>query len=738
MRRLRTVSIFSFMLAVFLTQEASAAYVPEQINYQGRITNTGGFPFNGTYNLTFTIYDAPVGGANLWSETHNGVAVANGLFSIILGTTTPITTSTLSTDSRWLGITLLPGPEMTPRTKITSVAYAIKSARADTADYVINGGTGDGLWSELNGNVYRAGGLVGIGLSNPTEKLHVDGNGRFEGPIKLKTSDQIEIIGDSGNTLNLGGACPVAIQTTNAASNISFMTSNVSRMHIDGNDNIWMGAKLGLGEFSPDQRLSVGGMIGIHSSPWVQPTTRGLFLYHGGTGGDVYAYDYPGGKGDPIGISGSEVKLATYAGGSLHDRLTIANAGNVGVGTSNPLDRLHVNGALRWGNDGSAPYAWSNEDETGLFIEQRGSGNWNESIRLQASKNGDLANYSTFRITPSGGFGFTTVGGGNGNVGIGTESPLTDLHVRRIAPADATIRLEALGSIAFDLQADRASGDLQISSNVAPNLMVMDGATGNVGIGVTNPNAKLKVYGGTSVAASFLNDNPSDVGVWIHNGSNTSLGIQSTNTSEFAMKIGAGDPALPQNPALYCIGYVDVNGFITATTSLSNINTITGTCSGNYSGVAGINTGTSGGHGVFGSAGGVGYAGYFAGKLCATGTIGACSDLRYKKNIYSLMGSLDKVSRLRGVTYDWKNDEFPDKNFPATNQIGLIAQEVKEVVPEVVSEDRDGYMAVDYARLTALLVEAVKELKAQNETLSKRIEALEQQPKVRTAAESTR
>jgi hypothetical protein len=113
------------------------------------------------------------------------------------------------------------------------------------------------------------------------------------------------------------------------------------------------------------------------------------------------------------------------------------------------------------------------------------------------------------------------------------------------------------------------------------------------------------------------------------------------------------------------------------------------------------------------------------GSICYTGSIGACSDARYKTDVNSLDNALDRVSRLRGVSFNWKKDQFPQHKFSEKEQVGLIAQEVKDVVPQVVSEDGDGYYNVDYTKLTPLLIEAIKELKDQNQKLQQRIEKLE-------------
>jgi len=91
------------------------------------------------------------------------------------------------------------------------------------------------------------------------------------------------------------------------------------------------------------------------------------------------------------------------------------------------------------------------------------------------------------------------------------------------------------------------------------------------------------------------------------------------------------------------------------------------------------------------------------------------SDKRFKKNIRKIESALDKVLQLNGVTYDWRVDEFKSRKFSTTKQVGFIAQNVEEVLPEVVQTYGDGYKAVDYAKITALLNEAIKEQQLQIE-----------------------
>lgn len=92
----------------------------------------------------------------------------------------------------------------------------------------------------------------------------------------------------------------------------------------------------------------------------------------------------------------------------------------------------------------------------------------------------------------------------------------------------------------------------------------------------------------------------------------------------------------------------------------------------------------------------------FGGNVTAT-SFNSTSSLRYKQNVQPLSNALDIIEKLQGVTFDWKETGQSD--------IGLIAEQVNEVVPEFVLKDEEGLpRAVDYGKLTSILIEAVKEL----------------------------
>ena len=117
-------------------------------------------------------------------------------------------------------------------------------------------------------------------------------------------------------------------------------------------------------------------------------------------------------------------------------------------------------------------------------------------------------------------------------------------------------------------------------------------------------------------------------------------------------------------------------------------------------------------------------------RLCVNGNIYAQttklnSDSRLKTSVTTIPSALEKILSLRGVTFEWKQEEFPDRNFADGTQIGLIAQEVEEVFPELVSQGE--YKSVSYANLVSPLIEAVKELHALYQGHADRLAALEAQ-----------
>jgi hypothetical protein len=110
----------------------------------------------------------------------------------------------------------------------------------------------------------------------------------------------------------------------------------------------------------------------------------------------------------------------------------------------------------------------------------------------------------------------------------------------------------------------------------------------------------------------------------------------------------------------------------------------------------------------------------------ADGTViaGTCSsDRRFKKDITPFARSLDKISLLQPVQFSWRADEFPNRHFGTSHSFGLIAQDVEAVIPELVTTDAEGYEAVRYSALPLYMLQAIKELKAENDALKARLQA---------------
>jgi hypothetical protein len=170
-------------------------------------------------------------------------------------------------------------------------------------------------------------------------------------------------------------------------------------------------------------------------------------------------------------------------------------------------------------------------------------------------------------------------------------------------------------------------------------------------------------------------------------------------------------------------GYAGVWGDATGTTTIG----VVGTTTASYGVYGSSTTGT----GVYGSSSS-GYAVYANGIANGTTSWFGTSDRRLKKNIQTLPNALSNIMKMRGVSFDWRGDEFPELNLSNKHDIGVIAQEIKEIYPEVVNTPADGYYSVSYATLVPVLIEGIKEqqkmidsLKAQDAESKKKIADLE-------------
>ena len=340
-------------------------------------------------------------------------------------------------------------------------------------------------------------------------------------------------------------------------------------------------------------------------------------------------------------------------------------------------------------------------------------------------------------------------------VGIGTTSPAHELH---IAGTEPNIRLESGGtpSALYGLEITNgstvdgyfrsrgATGETQIgsgrSSGWGGHLTFYTDSSermriksdGKVGIGTTNPgvsldisqtNARIKVQDGT---------NQLNIGLWdganhrIEGDSNRKILITSYHSDGIHLG-GSGSSDLVIKGNKVGIGNTSPTTALHAESSSDeNKRAIRVSYNSSYygemvqQGAAGTLFRQYGGANFKWNSGGTDYMLLATNNLHVAGSVTAnsssVSDERFKDNIQTIPGALDKVKALRGVTYTWNKGSRKDQT-----DYGVIAQEVEKVMPEIVhdmtmplltNDEETVYKTVDYSRLSAVLINSIQELEA--------------------------
>jgi hypothetical protein len=212
----------------------------------------------------------------------------------------------------------------------------------------------------------------------------------------------------------------------------------------------------------------------------------------------------------------------------------------------------------------------------------------------------------------------------------------------------------------------------------------------------------------------------------------TNLGVDAagTDNSTNVSLVTTSHDYLSLSGQAITLGQIDIsddtNLAVSDTTGQTGIDmTLSGdTLSASVSGLGTSDDVQFGTVGVGGAADG-GYELKVSGDIGATGDIVAfaSSDERLKDNIELISNPIEKVKELRGVTWEW-NEEASDI-VKQTPNVGVIAQEVEKVLPELVHDRENGYKGVDYSKLTGLLIEVVKTQQEKIESLESRLDKLE-------------
>ena len=491
-----------------------------------------------------------------------------------------------------------------------------------------------------------------------------------------------------------------------------------------GNSQVYdNGTNVGIGTTSPGYKFDVSG-TGRFTGQLIIPVTP-------------TANAHAASKQYVDNLVGSVTETDPTWSGSANTSATVGRTGNVGIGTTSPSGKLHVSGGdlviqeggflttsgddirvLGGTTSDDSSYEWfgfySGNTRQGIILYD---GAWTGANNLTNEFSITAENSNKLTLNTSGG-DIALMPDGSGNVGVGTTSPSYKFQTQgdiyanggwmRVSGnqglyfeshgggwymSDGTwIRTYGNKNIYHNTGVMRTDGTFQVGGS-GGTLNVANGGnfsyrtnvlfantSGNVGVGTSGPSQKLDVNGNIRADGSFY--------------------MRSTSPTVYFRDTDHPSYMIHANSDRLYVLHGATNG-----TSWNGNRPLT-IYQGNK---VGINNATPS------------YELHVNGRIRTTG-INEVSDIRFKKDINPLENSLDKIEQLRGVSYYWRQDEFPNEKFKNGVDLGLIAQEVEKILPEVVLTDNDGYKSVQYSHIVPVLIEAVKELsselKMKNELLS--------------------
>ncbi|MDO7851772.1 tail fiber domain-containing protein, partial [Hymenobacter convexus] len=486
-----------------------------------------------------------------------------------------------------------------------------------------------------------------------------------------------------------------------------------------GSNNQFDGYHSGYSNTTGTNNLFVGNVSGAGTTTGSNNVYVGYFAGSSnltGSNNTVLGYNSGGGTALTNATAlGANVTLAQS------NTVVLGNGASVGIGTSTPTQKLDVDGGilarsnsaisnqgayLQWNRSGG-------DGETWLLNQQGGSSSG--GIRFGSATTANVATeWARFDGTGNLGLGATSptqkldvrgnlrlgADGGNSATGLGQAVEFvgpgfnTDpVGLYRVNPAaDASELRVVVGDGAdandkFVVGRSSATGEGGIpGSTFTPSFTVQSNGdaavSGQLAAGSATVGGNVGI--GTSPAGGLHIDRPEIASI-------TSLGVL----------IGGGSSGNPSielrgNGKSPYLDFVENTGLDYSTRLIS----LSGTLNLNYGGTATKPTN------IFNVGGGV--------QATAFNT---ASDQRFKTNVRPIGSALASVLALRGVRYDWNALGVRHGGTAGAPQVGLLAQEVEKIYPELVSTDKDGYKAVNYAQLTPVLIEALKEQQQQIEAL---------------------
>jgi hypothetical protein len=553
-------------------------------------------------------------------------------------------------------------------------------------------------------------GDVGIGTASPGGKLHTT-------VTDASTVLKLERTGSGATDITFDFSGANYVQSLSAGAAYIWKEGGAEHMRLDASGNV------GIGTASPSQKLDVAGTsrytFNVGNAYTLQTSLNAA--------GSAFADDYKNALSHIWQTSGTE-------------RMRIDSSGNVGIGTTDTTTfgaKLYVSSA------GSA--------QASMMVWNPGIGSGQVGVAAASS---NLKVYNTYSTgTLAGGVGIDI--DQNGNVGIGTASPssFNSAGLPLVVGSGSgntgmTIYSGTAnyGSLHFadgTAGADSYRGAINYFHSENAMRFYTDGtqraiinSSGNVGIGTASPSTALQVNGtitttgltSSNTISGSINGNAATVTDGMYLASVQTVGGRKAFSS--SQNVGS---MLTASGALGGLEAVNPGGANAAFMSFHRV--------GAYASYFGIDTDNQ--FAVGGWSAGAGLAAFkcltlgvgtatssTTGEIRATNNVTAYySDARLKDFKGKIGDALYKVSQLNGYYYteNEKAEEFGFKNKEL--QVGVSAQEVKAILPEVIapapfdmdaenkSKSGEDYMTVRYEKLVPLLIEAIKELKAEVEAL---------------------
>jgi len=656
--------------------------VPRLINLNGVFRPADGQPVGGVETVMFAIYTDESGGAPIWQETQQVQPDASGRYTVLLGATQAEGVPPdvfASGEARWLGMIWSRGGEsQNKRSRLTFVPYAVHAADADTlggkpaSAYVLTSTDGTG----------KTGAASAADPTSPNTVLT-----GVPGQLAKYAANGVDIMGattvESGGRLGVGTAAPLdyvhAQFTDNSGGFTGFAVQNLSG-----------GAAAFSGTLFYDQLGNLGQFQGFNNSTHEYrinnvakngPNFNGSINFMIGGTSRFFVASGPGiGIGTTIPATSLEVSNATTGSPQTAvSSTTIANStaggafiGRHARGTGTPTAALSGDNLAAFLGAGFGTTTFSNT-RGGMFV--RAAENWTDaaqgtSLAFNVTPTGTVATSTAMTITPS------------GQLGIGTTTPAGGFEVSRALGYKALFTTYEGG---VDVVIRKAHG----ANPIAPSGLLIGnefGAYAMAGYGATAfGDARAGMF-------AFTTED------WTDTAQGGGLGFAVTPN---------GTTATDVRMAITSTGHVGIG---TMTFDVNDLPILPD----QLHVIGDIRVGTAGTNGCLKD---------FSG----TGIVGTCSsDLRLKKDITPFGAVLDRLTALQPVHYFWRASEFPERHFGDTQAAGLIAQDVEQVLPELVETDKDGFKAVNYSKLPLFTIQAMKELKSENDVLKQRVDQLEQ------------